>query len=240
MVKTSTDCVCFIFARGGSKGIKEKNLQRIGDATLVEHSVKLALILPQVSEVVVSTDDEKIADVARSAGASVPFMRPKELSADGSPEWMAWRHAIEWYQTNRSNFGLFLSLPPTSPLRSYEDVNRCFDELQSNPTADIIVTVTEAHRHPSFNLVSIDDEGVTSLYDSGDKTISRRQDFHPVFDLTTVAYLAKPEFILTGNGIFDGTVRSVAVPRERAIDIDTPLDLFLARAIYNENFGDKK
>lgn len=233
------DCVCFIFARGGSKGIKEKNLQRIGDATLVEHSVQLALTLPQISEVVVSTDDEKIADVARFAGASVPFMRPKELSADGSPEWMAWRHAIEWYQSNRSNFDLFLSLPPTSPLRSYEDVDRCFNELHSNPATDIIVTVTEAHRHPSFNMVSIDNEGLTRLYDSGDQTVSRRQDVHPVFDLTTVAYLAKPEFILSGNRIFDGAVRSVVVPRERAIDIDTPLDLVLARAIYDGNFGHK-
>lgn len=223
--------IAFIFARGGSKGIPGKNIKMLDGKPLIAHSVDLARACPNVETVVVSTDDDAIAAVAREYGAEVPFMRPLELATDSAPEWLAWRHAIDWAQKNRGQFDFFLSLPATSPFRAVSDVESCIHTLTEDPLADIVITIKEAARNPYFNMVVLDPAGYAGLVIKPEGNVSRRQDAPLTYEITTVAYVARPAFILRANNIFEGKIRTVTVPAERALDIDTPYDFMLAEAI---------
>ncbi len=224
----SPDVVAFIFARGGSKGLPRKNLLPLEGKPLIVHAIQLGRSLKRVKKVVVSTDDEEIAEVALAAGAEVPFLRPAELATDNAPEWLAWRHAIRELRTAGERVDVFLSLPPTSPLRRREDVECCLDTFWQEQ-ADVVVTVRDAERNPHFNMVRRDPGGLVKLAVEGN--FHRRQDAPPFYDLTTVAYVARADFVLSANRLFDGKVRAVLVPRERALDIDTPLDMVIAQAL---------
>lgn len=223
--------IAFIFARGGSKGVPGKNIKLLAGKPLIAHSIAVGLQTPGIRNVVVSTDDPAIAEVSRAFGAEVPFMRPADLAQDRSPEWLAWRHAIEWVQIHWGDFNQFVSLPATSPFRAVEDVTACMDALAADPLTDIVVTATEANRSPYFNMVTPDRDGYVDLVIKPVTGIARRQDAPAVYDLTTVAYAARPSFVLRAEGIFAGKVRAVTVPRERALDIDTPFDFQMAEAL---------
>lgn len=229
----SVNCVAFIFARGGSKGVPRKNIRELGGLPLIAHSIRTAQACSLISRVVVSTDDEEIAFIARKYGADVPFMRPAELAGDTSSEYSAWKHAISTFeQTCREKVDIFVSLPPTSPLRSVADVEACIHEY-TGTEADVVITVKEASRSPYFNMVMSDELGFSHLVNLAPdgKRYIRRQDVPCVYDMTTVAYVSCPNFVLKSDSIFTGKVRSVLVPDERAIDIDTMLDFKFAECL---------
>lgn len=231
MAATKPMVVCFIFARGGSKGLPGKNTKMLAGKPLIAYSIEMALACPSIQAVIVSTDDPEIAEVARRWGAETPFLRPAELATDTAPEWLAWRHAIRWYERELGHFDVFLSLPATSPFRAAEDVDACIDALESDPEADLVITVREAERSPYFNMVTVNPDGYAELVISSGKGVNRRQDAPKIYDVTTVAYAARPKYVLQSEGLFEGAVRTVLVPAERALDIDTPYDFELARAI---------
>ena len=223
--------VAFIFARGGSKGLPGKNIKPLVGKPLIAHAIATARACPLLETVIVSTDDPDIAAVARDHGAEVPFLRPAHLAQDDSPEWLAWRHAIDWFLRERGGFDSFVSLPPTSPFRAVADVEACLNRLHAQPDTDIVITVRAAERSPWFNMVRLDPDGTARLVIAPEQGIARRQDAPPVYDVTTVAYVARPAFILSAPGLFAGRVRTVQVPPERALDIDTPWDFRLAECI---------
>jgi N-acylneuraminate cytidylyltransferase len=198
---------------------------------LVAYSIETARACKRIETVVVSTDDPTIAAIARKFGAETPFIRPDALATDDSPEWLSWQHAIRHVQAERGKFDVFVSLPPTSPFRSLADVEACLDTLESSPETHIVVTVREASRNPYFSMVQVDDVGFARLAVEPSAPIWRRQDAPVVYDLTTVAYVARPDFVLRAGGIFEGRVRTVEVPAERSIDIDTPFDFRLAECL---------
>lgn len=221
--------VGFIFARGGSKGVPGKNIRFLAGKPLIAYSIETAFQSQFIDRVVVSTDDEKIAQVAQDFGAEVPFLRPKELAQDNSPEWLAWQHAIRTLkeQNNGRELDVFLSVPPTAPLRATEDIDNAIQTFLASD-ADIVITVKKAGRHPSFNMVTLDEQNCAKLVLPLDKQIIRRQDAPPVYDMTTVAYVASPKFIMESKAVFEGKVKAVLIPEERALDIDTELDFQFA------------
>jgi CMP-N-acetylneuraminic acid synthetase len=231
MSSKSAKSVVFIFARGGSKGVPGKNIKLLAGKPLIAHAIEIGLATPNVETLIVSTDDLAIAEVARAHGAEVPFMRPLDLALDHSPEWLAWRHAINWYRTHRGEFDVFVSLPTTSPFRTVQDVASTIQALTSSEDVDIAITVTEANRSPYFNMVKIDPNGYSQLVIPPATNVVRRQDAPEVFDITTVAYAARPQFLLEAGSIFSGRVKAVQVPKERALDIDTPFDFLVAEAL---------
>ena len=221
----------FIFARGGSKGLPGKNIKLLAGKPLIAWSIQLALAVSRIGRVIVSTDSEEIADVAREYGAEVPFMRPTELAQDNSPEWLAWRHALDFLLNTEGVLPkAMISLPTTSPLRNIEDIENCLDVYVRDQT-DVVITVSEARRSPFFNMVTLDKDGGASLVVSSDKHFIRRQDLPNVYDITTVAYVVRPEFVLSQQGLFSGRVSAVIIPPERAVDIDTPLDFMWAECL---------
>ncbi|HFQ5047290.1 TPA: acylneuraminate cytidylyltransferase family protein [Vibrio vulnificus] len=222
----------FIFVRGGSKGLPRKNIKLLAGKPLLQYSVDTALAAPSINQVFVSTEDAEIADVARRSGAVV-IDRPADLASDTSPEWLSWRHAIEWAQEHYGAFDGFVSLPATSPLRSVDDVEAAMRK-RIEAKADICISVTPASRSPYFNMVKHTDGGFVELVNKPQNKVVRRQDAPEVFDITTVVYVTTPEFVLNNYGIFTGKVTSIEVPKERAVDIDDIYDFKLAEAIVQE------
>lgn len=197
---------------------------------MLVHGIRLAQQLDNVERIYVSTDCGEIAAIGQDAGAEV-IIRPAELAGDTAPEWLAWQHAIQTVQERHGDFEYFLSLPPTAPLRKLEDVKSCLAALQ--PGIDIAITITPARRSPWFNMVSKDKTGLVNLIVKED-AVYRRQDSPDCFDMATVAYAAKAEFILSAEKIWDGRVAGVEVPIERALDIDTPFDFALAQFVMEQ------
>lgn len=219
----------FIFARGGSKGLPGKNIKPLAGKPLLHYSIDSALVAPSIEQVFVSTDDAEIAQVARNGGAIV-IDRPAELASDTSPEWLSWRHAIEWVRANYGDFDGFISLPATAPLRAVSDIENAIEQRMS-VGADICISVTPASRSPFFNMVKQTDSGMVELVIKPQGEVARRQDAPAVFDITTVVYATTPEFVLNHYGLFSGNVTSIEVPKERAVDIDDIYDFMLAEAI---------
>ena len=223
----------FIFARGGSKGLPGKNIRPLGGKPLIAWSIEQALAVKRIARVIVSTDSEEIAAVARDYGAETPFIRPTELARDDSPEWLAWRHALNYLLDTVGVLPeAMVSVPATAPLRLPLDIENCLDEYEKGDV-DMVVTVTDAHRSPYFNMVKTNADGTVGLVIPPQLAIARRQDVPTVYDMTTVAYVVRPEFVMIRNAVFDGRVRAVHVPTERAIDIDTLLDFQIAECLLN-------
>jgi N-acylneuraminate cytidylyltransferase len=226
--------LALICARGGSKGIPRKNIRSLGGKPLIAWSILVARKCQGIDRIVVSTDDAEIAAIAREFGAETPFLRPEELARDGSPEWSVWRHALETLET----FGgyrpeILINIPPTAPFRSPEDLVAAVQALEEGDT-DMVISVSEARRNPYFNMIEMDGKGFAYLCKKNHAGLTRRQDAPPVYDMTTVVYAARPEYVFTSEGLFQGKVRAVVIPEIRALDIDTPLDWKYAEFLLSE------
>ena len=219
-----------VFARGGSKGVPGKNLRLIGGRPLVAHAVIAATSVPTISRLIVSTDDEAIRRAAVEAGAEAPFTRPADLATDNAPEWLAWRHAL--IECERLGFGdgrihTLVSVPATAPLRRIEDVAAAIAKLHAGGF-DLVLSVTPSRRSPYFNMVVEEDGAVRVVIPQPGDGPMRRQDTPPTFDIATVVYAARRDYVVEAPGLFAGRVGSIVVPEESAVDIDTEFDLEMA------------
>ncbi len=226
----------FIFARGGSKGLPNKNIKRLVNKPLLAHSISIAKSISRVSKVFVSSDSKKISKIAHEYGAEF-IPRPVELADDESPEWLSWQHAVKWVESRFGKFDRFLSLPCTSPLRIVDDVDKCLDALDKE--SEMIITMTEANRSPWFNMVSVNSEKYVNVILKDSNQIYCRQKAPVVFDMTTVAYVTRPDFIIKNNSIWDGRVRGVIIPKERSIDIDDAFDFSIAEYLMQKRIFSK-
>jgi N-acylneuraminate cytidylyltransferase len=229
------EIIAFIFARGGSKGLPGKNIKELNGKPLIGWSIEQAKQVKSINRIIVSTDCNKIANVAKKYGAEVPFIRPKELAQDNSPEWMAWRHALCYLNDREGHMpDIMLSLPTTAPLRRIIDIENCI-KLYRKGNTDVVITITKAHRSPYFNMVKEVKNGYVDLVNKPNKKIYRRQDSPDVFDMTTVAYVMNPKFVMHNESIFDGRVKAITVPIETSIDIDNSYDFKIAKFFINNS-----
>lgn len=224
----------FIFARGGSKGVKDKNIKLLAGFPLISYSIKCGLKSNYIKDIIVSTDSKKIAAISERYGAKI-IKRPKSLAKDNSPEIDSWRHAIQNLNKNKSLIfkDLFISLPATSPLRQPKDVDKGIEAFLKQKV-DLLIGVSPSNRNPYFNMVKIKNDLATLVCDGING--SRRQDFPHVFDMTTFLYIAKTDYILNCNNIMDGKVGYIIIPNERSLDIDNPFDFHLAELLIKNPF----
>ena len=192
---------------------------------LLAYSIEIAAKIKSIDKVFVSTEDQKIASIAKKWGANV-IKRPKNLAMDNSPEWLAWEHAIDWVEDKGERFDIMISLPATSPLRNENDVMACLQKLDKK--TDVVVTITSTTRSPWFNMVREKENGFIELVSKSDKIYTRRQDTPIIYDMTTVAYVTRPKYIKKAKSVFEGKVKGVMIPIERALDIDTDFDFKIA------------
>ena len=229
------DVVSFIFARGGSKGLKNKNLLSFAGKPLIAWTIEQALGHPEINRVLVSTDSTEIAEISKSFGAEVPFLRPPELATDSSSELLSWKHALRFLQKAEGKVPeIFISLPCTAPLRSQDDITRNL-ELLVESGGDLVLTVTQSQRSPYFNMVQLQSDNRTSLLFENGSTYTRRQDAPRTYDMTTVAYSGKSRYILETNDLLSGKIYASVVDQERAIDIDNSFDFEIAEYLFKKS-----
>lgn len=211
----------FIFARGGSKGIKRKNLKKLNGKPLIYYSINIAKQLDIFKKIFVCTDSDEIINYSKKLKVEV-IKRPKYLATDNSPEFLSWKYAIQYLKKNNIFFDTFVSLPATSPLRKKKDILGTISKLNTN--TDIVVCGTKTNRNPWFNMVKRKKNGFYELVNKRSRLINVRQKAPEVFDLSTVAYVAKPEYIMKSNSIFAGNLDINIINRINAIDIDDYID----------------
>jgi len=149
MVKKKTRVIAIIPARGGSKSIPRKNIKRLGGFPLIAYSIAAARNTKSVDRVIVTTDDDEIAGIAKKFGAEVPFKRPPQLADDTARDLPVFQHALDWLAKNeRSHPEIIVQLRPTSPLRPPGCVERAVNLILKTPDTDSIRSVTHAGQNP--------------------------------------------------------------------------------------------
>lgn len=214
---------CFIFARGGSKRIKNKNLIKIKNKSLLKISIDIAKKINNINKIIVSSDSVKIINEAKKNKINY-ILRPKKLCTSKSNEFESWKHAIKYFEDKNINFDYFLSLPTTAPLRKVTDINKLISTFKRKKF-DLMFCVTKTNRYPNYNMVK---KNKKSLQILSKEKINKKK----IFDMTTVGYISTPRFIKNSNNIFDGKVGCIEIPRERSLDIDDSFDLKVARFLY--------
>lgn len=221
--------ICTICARGGSQGLPGKNIRPLAGKPLIVHSIELALAHPQIDGVYVSTDSEEIADVARAAGASVPFLRPAHLATSDAGKLPVIEHLVAWLEGEGQPVDRIVDLQPTSPLRTAEDISGCLALLDD--ATDCATTATVSDANPYYNLLELDDAGHAVLSKPGEGYVARQQ-APDVYQLTGSVYCWHRATLQ--KGVLGGTTRLHLVPPERAIDIDGLLDFRLAELLIGD------
>lgn len=222
-------------ARGGSKGLPGKNIRPLRGVPLIGHSILLAQRCPEIDRVVVTTDAESIASVARGFGAEV-IDRPASLARDDSPMWPVIRHALETVEAAGGGpFDVVLLLDPTSPGRLPEDVTAALEALEATPDADGVIGVSQPPFNPIWHCVVRRDGWMENLIDAG-ATYSRRQDVPPVYRINASLYLWRAAFVR--REVTDwrtaGRYLMHEIPEVRAIHIDEPEDFAHADLLIRE------
>lgn len=218
--------VVVIPARGGSKGIPHKNIVDLAGKPLIAYTIQVVLKSKNSQRVIVSTDDVKIAEVAKSYGAEVPFLRPAELAKDDTPSLLVIQHAVKYVEENEGHkVDVIVILQPTSPLRSEKYIDEAI-EILLRTGADSVVTVCEVKHHPFWSFTAKGDR----LYPFSKKgiTISKRQDLPEIYAVNGAVYAVRRNVLFEQNSLRGKDSRKVVMSYEESLDIDNYFDLFIA------------
>jgi len=224
--------LCVIPARGGSKGLPGKNIKDLCGKPLIAYSIQQALASRYIDRVVVSTEDDTIADVAKKYKAEVPFKRPSELATDSCGIIDVLVHALDWMRDHQGfDPDVLVLLHATTPLRTTEDIDNCIGLLYSQ-NADNVFSVAPSYRNPYFNMVELDKDKKVGLVKKGG--FLTRQSAPEVFDMNASIYVWKTNILREKPGLFLENTKIYVMPRERSIDIDDGLDFKIAEIILKE------
>ncbi|NQV77510.1 MAG: acylneuraminate cytidylyltransferase family protein [Lutibacter sp.] len=215
--------LAYIPARSGSKGIPHKNIKLIAGLPLISYSIKAAQQSQFVDRIIVSTDSEEYAKLCKQYGAEVPFLRPQELATDDADETDVIHHLLNWLELHDSEkFDIIIKLQPTSPLRTYKDIDNAII-LFKGKVADSIISVSEANVNPLWMNTLPDDDHMMNFIK--EKDAKNRQELKKYYQLNGAVYVSTPGLIIKNNGWIGDNSYAYKMPRERSVDIDEPLDL---------------
>lgn len=220
--------LALISARGGSKRLPGKNIRILGGRPLIVWSINVAKEIPEICDILVSTDDPVIADVARKAGARVPWLRPEALATDTATSVDVCLHALDWYEDENGKVDGLLLLQPTSPFRSRDTVLKGIELFHTHGHRPVL-GVSHAASHPMW-CFKIDGETMCPFMDGGGLHL-RSQDLPPAYVVNGIFYLIAPKD-LRERRVFHSddydAVPLVISDSEESIDIDTEWDWTLA------------
>jgi CMP-N,N'-diacetyllegionaminic acid synthase len=221
--------LALVVARGGSKRVPRKNIRPLGGSPLIEWSINIAKDVPEICDILVSTDDKEIAQVARNKGAMVPWLRPAELATDTASSVDVCLHALKWYEDENGNVDGLMLLQPTSPFRSRGTVLRGIETFCSHQ-CHAVIGVSKAESHPLW-CFKIEGEALQPFIES-DGLRMRSQDLPLAYEVNGAFYLISPEDLREQRSFYgrDAVPLVIDAPEE-SIDIDTDWDWKIAEAI---------
>ena len=222
-----------ICARGGSKGIKNKNIILLQGKPLIYYSIMALKKWKNADRIICSTDTVAIQKIAQKYGAETPFIRPPHLATDDASKLDVLKHLVLYCENKyKILYEYIVDLDPTSPLRKIEDIDCAFNKfIRSN--ADILISVYKAYKNPYFNMVELDKENFAHLVKSLDENIISRQQAPAVYSMNASIYIYKRDYLLNTSRILDGKV-IIYEMSEISIDIDKKLDFDFIEYILKE------
>ncbi len=227
-VSDKKESLCLIPARGGSKGVKRKNIRLLAGVPLLVYSIKAAKDSGVFEKVYVSTEDAEIAEIAKNAGAVV-IDRPAELAEDSSPMPPVFEHALQWVEQNEGIKPEYVFLlHPTSPFRTGSDIRKCYEMLKEGD-CDAVMGVFKSDDPPQWTLTADKDGYLHPLFPMKDY-LARRQDI-PTAYFDGPIYGIRTKVFLEGQTFLAAKTRFFVIPRLRAIDIDEEIDFRFAEFI---------
>ncbi len=217
--------LCTICARGGSKGVKNKNIRDLLGKPLIAYSLEQAMETNMFDGIAVSSDASEILEVAQSWGIEYLIQRPPELASDVAAKIPAIQHCVNVVEKERKErFDVIVDLDVTSPLRTVKDIQDCINLLEKTGVSNVI-TGARARRSPYFNLVEIGDDQVVRLSKDLQAPVVRRQDAPQCYDMNASIYVWKRSALFSDvPGVFHHDTRLFEMPEERSVDIDSNLD----------------
>lgn len=234
--------LCTICARGGSKGVKNKNIRDLLGKPLIAHSILQARDTGLFSAIAVSSDSDDILHVARLWGADYLIKRPDELATDTAAKLPVIRHcASEVEKITGQTYNTFVDLDATSPLRLPSDIRDAVALLEDRGVSNVI-TGMPARRSPYFNLVEVNEHGIVSLSKKLEIPVVRRQDAPKCYDMNASIYIWCRDALFNTDTLFQNDTHLFVMPEERSIDIDSELDFQFVELLLSkrENSVDKE
>ncbi len=219
-----TKPLCTICARGGSKGVKNKNIRPLNGKPMIAYTIEQAQKSKLFDHIVVSTDSDEIATVALQYGAEVFFKRSAALSSDTAGKLDVIKDAfLKSEKHYNQNFSHLIDLDATAPLRDINDIINAYNQFLKDDN-DNLITGMPSRRSPYFNLVELNEEGKVVLSKPHDKKLLRRQDVPKSYDMNASIYIWKRDALLNNDTLFLEKTGLYIMPEERSIDIDSELD----------------
>jgi CMP-N-acetylneuraminic acid synthetase len=211
-----------ICARGGSKGVKNKNIKELAGKPLIAHTIEYFKKWGRTDRIVCSTDSEKIAEIAKQYGAEIPFMRPSELAADDTFKLHVLQHIVKFCEKrDKIKYDIIVDLDPTAPLRKKIFLEEAFKKFIESD-ANNLYSVNIARKNPYFNMVEIDENGHTHLCKKSN--VVRRQDAKTVYELNASIYIYNRDFLLKTDTLHSNKTIIYEMPEIASLDIDSELD----------------
>lgn len=233
-IKIGGKTLWLIPARGGSKGIPDKNLKPFCGISLVARAVLQALECAKKEDMVfVSTDSPAIRSEAEKHGANIPFLRPSELASDTASTYDVIIHTLSALKKINLEFEKVVLLQPTSPFRILEDISGCIKLWK--PEIDMVVSVSASKSNPYYNLFEINKDGFLRI-SKGPGNFTRRQDAPEVWEYNGAVYVMSTSSLLNGPISGFKKILPYEMPASRSIDLDTPQDWMVAEMIYSSIF----
>lgn len=227
-----------IAARGGSKGVVNKNIRSVMGKPLIAHTILQAQRWGMAEHVVVTTDSPEIAAIARDFGAEVPFLRPAELATDTAGKVEVLRHALQACEAHyQTSFDGVVDLDPTAPLRRISDIENAYQLfLEKRPKT--IFSGVPCHKNPYFNMVEVGRDGYAVLCKRTAQAVLRRQDGPQVYDLNASIYVYQREFLTDPSSCSVITDRSLVYVMDSisAFDVDREIDFQFLEFILTKGF----
>lgn len=217
-----------VCARGGSVGVPGKNIRPLCGKPLIGWTIEQAFASRVADAVFVSTDSEEIAQVARSFGAQVPFLRPAELAIATAGKLPVIAHLVNWVEAHHGPVNAIVDLDPTSPLRDVADIQTCFSLLDDH--TDVVITGYESDKNPYFNMVELKASGFYERVCQPSQEVLGRQSAPKVFAMNASIYVWHRHSL--ASSLWDSpNIRLHVMPRERSIDIDHAIDFDLVELL---------
>src|SRR3972149_11481592 len=222
--------LAFIPARAGSKRIPNKNIKHLNKKPLIVYTIEAAKKSKYINRIVVSTDSEEIANVAKKYGAEVPFLRPESISQSDSTEMQFFEHALDWFTENEDyEPDLIVLLYPTTPFRKTESIDEAIEEILKHPEADSLRSVKLCSEHP-YKMWVIED-GYLKPFVKGKDPNVHTLSYHllpAVYIQNASIYITRPTTIRNKKSPTGDIIIPFAMDEMESIDINNPIDFKFA------------
>lgn len=230
--------LCVISARGGSQGVKNKNIINFFKKPLIAWSILQAQKSNYISEVYVSTDSPKIAKIAKKFNAKVPFLRNKDLAKKNTSKFLVWKDALlKLEKFNKIKYDLFIDLDCTNPLRNTKDINKMIEYFLKNiKKFDAIITISKSRKNPYFNMLEKNKKKFLVPSKKIKNWPTSRQSAPVVYDQVASMYLLKTKFLRSKSKLYDGKIAGYSLKDFQNFDIDSQLDYKIITYLFENHY----